>query len=160
MPFLSISLSTVSQQTHSYDCSCSTCQWLWFKNSHLPHFEQHIFPKINICISPLPSCLSSSLIYYFLTTPYPFPTSSSLLLTPPSTTASPCCVAKQVSSRAGLMTGGSELAKSTGPEPGQRSWAARAQISPSSEWHWSSPVPWAPAGGEEIRMRGRSRLRH
>lgn len=94
---------------------------------------QHVFPMINIFISPLPSCLSSSLIYYFLTTPYPFPTSSSLLLTPPSTTASPCCVAKQVSSRAGLMTGGSELAKSTGPEPEQRSWAAHAQISPSSE---------------------------
>ncbi|KAK9526234.1 hypothetical protein VZT92_015881 [Zoarces viviparus] len=64
------------------------------------------------------------------------------------------------SQQSGPRDWGRELAKSTGPGPEQGSWAARAKISPSSEWQWSSPVPRAPAGGEEIIARGRSRFRH
>lgn len=92
--------------------------------------------------------------------PFRPPCSPSVLLTPPSTTASPCRLVEAWFQQSGPHDWSRELAKSTGPGPEQQSWAARAQISPSSEWHWSSPVPWAPAGGEEIRARGRSRLRH
>lgn len=69
-------------------------------------------------------------IYYRLTASHPFSTPSSLRLTPPSTTASPRRPANQASSRAGPHDLSRELAKSTGPGPEQRSWAAHAQISP------------------------------
>lgn len=69
-------------------------------------------------------------IYYRLTASQPFSTPSSLLLTPPSTTASPRRPANRASSGVGPHDLSRELAKSTGPGPEQRSWAARAQISP------------------------------
>lgn len=144
----------------SHCCPFSPCQWLSFKHSHLPRIGQHIFSKINKSISSLPSCLSSSFIYLLF--PYhPLPIYHPLIspLDPSIHHCGTILWSKASFQQSGPHEWGRELAKSTGPEPEQRSWAAHAQISPSSEWHWSSPVPRAPAGGEEIRPRGRSRLR-
>lgn len=128
-------------ETHWPTTSSSFCPPppISLSSTHLPRGDS-IFP---------PRLVHSFLPHHLALLPRYPPLCSSLLLTRPSSAVE----------QSGPHGWGREQAKSTGPEPEQRSWAARAQISSSSEWHWSSPVPWAPAGGEEIRAGGRSRLR-
>lgn len=93
--------------------SSSPCQWLHFKLSHLLVEQNHShFPSEFTSQSPS-----------IIALPPP-------IHSPPPHLSSPRRPANQASSRAGPHDLSRELAKSTGPGPEQRSWAARAQISP------------------------------